>query len=168
MDSRGLNIHDSKGRNRMIRALSRTSPEAKEFIKFLRADLRQHRVHLRFSKTRMVRFSTNLLTAGFFVEPSERKWGMIRVGCGNRKPINILMNLAHEYAHFLQWKNRDSQWHNSDGDIFIGSDYVELEKKTERDAIRLLQEWNIPANYGAIRSRSRSYISYLRDTEINT
>ena len=152
----------------MIRALSRTSPETKEFIKFLRADLRKHRVHLKFSKTRMVRFSKRLLTAGFFVEPTERKWGMIRVGCGNRKPINILMNLAHEYAHFLQWKNRDSDWTRNDGDHIEGSAYVELEKRTEREALSLLREWNIPANYGAIRSRSRSYITYLRDTEIDT
>ena len=116
----------------------------------------------------MVRFSKRLLTAGFFVEPTERKWGMIRVGCGNRKPINILMNLAHEYAHFLQWKNRDSDWTRNDGDHIEGSAYVELEKRTEREALSLLREWNIPANYGAIRSRSRSYITYLRDTEIDT
>jgi hypothetical protein len=151
----------------MIRALCRTSPEAKEFIKFLRDDLRSHRVHLSFSKTRMVRFSKNLLTAGFFLEPTGRKWGMIRVGCGNRKPINILMNLTHEYVHFLQWKNRDSLWTHGNGDHINGSQYVELEERTEQDAISLLREWNIPANYGAIRSRSRSYISYLRDTEIN-
>ena len=116
----------------------------------------------------MVRFSKSLLTAGFFVEPSERKWGMIRVGCGNRKPINILMNLAHEYAHFLQWKNLDREWHRSNDDFIEGSDYVELEKRTEREAISLLREWHIPANYGAIRSRSRSYITYLRNTEIDT
>lgn len=149
----------------MIRVLSRTSPEAKNFIKFIRADLRQHRVHLKFSKTRMVRFSKDLLTAGFFVEPSQRKWGMVRVGCGNRKPINILMNLAHEYTHFLQWKNRDRLWHKADGDLIEGSEYVTLEQRTERDALSLLREWNIPANYGAIRSRSKSYITYLRNTE---
>ena len=152
----------------MIRALSRTSPEAKEFIKFLRDDLRKHRVHLRFSKTRKVRFSKDLLTAGFFLEPTERKWGMIRVGCGNRKPIHILMTLAHEYAHFLQWKRHDRIWSQSEEDLINGDAYIELEKRTEQDAISLLREWNIPANYGAIRSRSRAYISYLRDTEIDT
>ncbi len=151
----------------MIRALSRTSPEAKEFIKFLRIDLSQHRVHLKFSKTRKVRFSKDLLTAGFFLEPTDRKWGMIRIGCGNRKPINILMTLAHEYAHFIQWKRHDSIWKHFTDDPLCGLAYVELEKRTESDAVNLLREWNIPANYGAIRSRSRAYISYLRDTEIN-
>ena len=152
----------------MIRALSRSSPQAQEFLKFLRDDLRSHRVHLKFSRTRMVRFSKNLLTAGFFIEPTDKRWGMIRVGCGNRKPINILMNLAHEYAHFLQWKNRDRAWHDSDSDMIQGSSYIELEKLTEASAINLLRDWHIPANYGAIRSRSRSYIAYLRNTEINT
>lgn len=152
----------------MIRALSRTSPEAKEFLKFLRDDLKSHRVHLKFSKTRKVRFSKDLLTAGFFCEPTDRKWGIIRIGCGNRKPINILMTLAHEYAHFLQWKKHDRIWVQMSNDPICGLAYVELEKRTEQDALNLLREWHIPANYGAIRSRSRSYISYLRDTEINT
>ena len=152
----------------MIRALSRTSPEAMDFIKFIRADLQTHRVHLKFSRTRMVRFSKNLLTAGFFIEPTRTRWGLIRIGTGNRKPINILMNLAHEYTHFQQWKNQDLIWMNSDGDHIQGSSYIELEKLTESSAIHLLRSWNIPANYSAIRSRSRSYITYLRNTEIDT
>lgn len=152
----------------MIRVLSNTSPQAKDFIKFIRSDLNAHNVGLRFSRTRMVKFSQGILTAGYFLEPSPRKRGVIRIGTGNRKPINILANLAHEYIHFLQWKNKDSLWESHDTDIIQGSDYVEIEKQTERDAIRLLREWHIPANYPAIRSRSRSYIAHLRRTEINT
>ena len=67
----------------MIRALCRTSPEAHEFITFIREELRSHRVHLKFAKTRMVRFDRNLLAAGFFLEPSTRKWGMIKIGTGH-------------------------------------------------------------------------------------
>jgi hypothetical protein len=151
----------------MIRALCKTSPEAREFLMYIREELRSHRIHLKFSKTRMVRFSSNLLTAGFFLEPSSRKWGMIKIGTGNRKPITILTNLAHEYAHFLQWKNHDTTWIGSSGDIISGRQYIDIEQRTERSAIRILQEWHIPANYVAIRKRSRSYISYLRSTEID-
>lgn len=152
----------------MIRALCRTSPEAHDFLMCIREELRSHRVHLKFAKTRMVRFDRNLLAAGFFLEPSTRKWGMIKIGTGNRKPITILTNLAHEYAHFLQWKNHDSAWDDSCGDIISGRQYIDIEQQTERSAIRILQEWHIPANYAAIRKRSRSYISYLRSTEIDT
>lgn len=152
----------------MIRALSRTSPEARAFLLSIREELGSHRVHLKFSKSRMVRFDRNLLTAGFFLEPSPRKWGMVMIGTGNRKPITILTNLAHEYAHFLQWKNHDSAWEDSCGDIISGSRYIDIEQRTENSAIRILREWHIPANYAAIRKRSRSYISYLRSTEIDT
>jgi hypothetical protein len=152
----------------MIRVLSRTSNEAMNFLKFIREDLQKHKVRLVFSRFRMVRFSNNLLTAAYFEEPRATKWGMIRIGTGNRKPITVLTTLAHEYTHFLQWKNGDSLWVSQDSDIIQGTDYVEIEKQTERDAIRLLKEWRIPANYSAIRSRSRSYISYLRSTEIDT
>jgi hypothetical protein len=149
----------------MIRTLSKSSPQAKEFLNFIKQDLKAHRVNLSFARTRKVRFSKGILTAGFFVEPSSRRQGQVRVGTGNRKPINILINLAHEYIHFLQWKHGDKIWTQSNGDLIEGSSYIAVEKQTERDAIRLLRDWNIPANYNAIRSRSRAYIAHLRRTE---
>jgi hypothetical protein len=149
----------------MIRTLSKHSPETKEFLKYIREDLKAHRVHLSFSRTRKVRFSKELLTAGFFQEPSHRKWGKIRIGSGNRKSINILVNLAHEYIHFLQWKNGDCQWTGGTEDFIEGESYILLEERTERDAIRLLREWGIPANYNAMRMRSKAYLAHLRRTE---
>jgi catalase len=87
------------------------------------------------------------------------------VGTGNRKPINILQNIAHEYVHFIQWREGDNAWITGDGDLIEGSSYVELEKRTERDAIALLRDWGIPANYNAMRMRSKAYIAHLRRTE---
>lgn len=152
----------------MIRILSRINPSVRDFLTHMREDLNNHRVRLVFGRTRMVRFSNDLLTAGFFQEPSERKWGIIKVGTGNRKPITILTNLAHEYCHFLQWKSGDNQWHKADGNIIDGGSYLKLEEKTEKEAIRLLRDWRIPANYNAVRMRSNAYLSYLRSTEIDT
>jgi len=149
----------------MIRILSNSSPQTKAFLKFIRNDLEQHRVKLTFSRTKMVRFSHGMYTAGYFLEPSARKWGKIRVGTGNRKPINILMNIAHEYAHFLQWKRREKEWSKGHGDLIEGSKYIALEKRTEKTAIELLKEWGIPANYNAVRMRSNAYIAYLRESE---
>ena len=149
----------------MIRTLSKSSPQAKEFLNFIKQDLKAHRVNLSFARTRKVRFAKSILSAGFFVEPTQRKQGCIRVGTGNRKPINILITLAHEYVHFLQWKHGDSVWTQDNEDLVRGSGYIAIEQRTERDAIRLLKEWSSPANYNALRSRSRSYIAYLRRTE---
>ncbi len=152
----------------MIRILSNSSPQAKAFLAHMREDLQNHNVKLIFSRTRMVRFAHGVYTAGYFKEPSPRKAGCIRVGTGNRKPITILANLTHEYAHFLQWKNNDKAWTRSNEDFIEGSSYIELEQRTERQTISLLREWEIPANYNAIRMRSRSYITFLRNTEIDT
>ena len=152
----------------MIRTLNNSSPEAKAFIRHLREDLLQHHVKLTFSRSRKVRFSGNLLTAGFFQEPTGTKWGKISIGTGNRKPITILTKLANEYSHFLQWKNGDTEWVHEQCDHIAGEKYVILEQRTEREAIRLLSTWKIPANFKAIRARSKAYIAYLRLTEINT
>lgn len=149
----------------MIRILSNSSPQAKAFLNFMRNDLEQHRVKLTFSRTRKVRFSHAIYTDAYFLEPTSKKWGRIRVGTGNRKPINILMTLAHEYAHFLQWRRREKEWRSGNEDLIEGEKYVELEKRTEKSAIELLREWHIPANYRAVRMRSKAYIAYLRETE---
>ena len=147
----------------MIRTLSNSSPEAKNFLKFIRHDLQTHRVHLKFSKGRSVRFNNVHSAAGYFEEPRGSQWGIIRVGTGNRKPINVLTNLIHEYCHFLQWKNGDSIWKKlHDGESIEGASYVTLEEHTERDSLRLIREWHLPVNHSAIRKRSRAYIAYLR------
>lgn len=152
----------------MIRTLSRQGTETKEFLKFIREDLRKNRVRLTFSRSRDVRFSGRLTTVGFFEEPTSRTWGRIRIGTGNRKPVTILTNLIHEYCHFLQWKNGDSEYHRSDSDWIDGERYVLLEERTEREAINLIREWNLPMNLSAVRKRSRAYIAWLRATQIDT
>ena len=152
----------------MIRTLSRTSPEVKDFLKYIREDLKNHRVHLKFSKTRNVRFNKTTTTAAYFHEPASNRWGSIRIGTGNRKPITILTNLVHEYCHFIQWKNGDRDWINGNGDHIEGSRYVLLEERTEKEMISLMRSWNLPLNFSGIRKRSRSYIAWLRSNEIDT
>ena len=71
----------------MIRTLSNSSPEAKNFLKFIREELHNNKVKLAFSRTRKVRFSHGVYAAGYFLVPTPRKWGVLRVGTGNRKPI---------------------------------------------------------------------------------
>jgi hypothetical protein len=149
----------------MIRTLSRHSPEAKSLLSHIRSELKESRVRLVFSRTRMVRFDGSNLTAAYFQEPTAKKWGVIRIGTGNRKPINILMNLVHEYVHFLQWRSGDREWTRAKGDFISGSSYIAIEERTEREARAILREWRIPANHGAIRSRSRAYIAWLRLNE---
>jgi hypothetical protein len=146
----------------MIRTLNNSSPEAKNFLKFIRDDLRNNRVALKFSKSRDVRFDGITTTAAYFQEPCLKRQGIIRIGTGNRKPVNVLTNLIHEYCHFLQWKNGDAIWKRLRGDAIDGESYVTLEEHTERDSLRLIREWHLPVNHSAIRKRSRAYIAYLR------
>jgi hypothetical protein len=150
----------------MIRTLSRHSPEAKSLLSHIRSELKENRVRLVFSRTRMVRFDGKQTTAAFFQEPTARKWGVIRIGTGTRKPINVLMNLCHEYVHFLQWKSGDHQWHTAKGDFIAGASYIAIEERTERDARAILREWHIPANHKAVKARSSAYLARLRVDEV--
>lgn len=150
----------------MLRTLQRHSPQTKSLIAHIRADLKAHRVRLVFSRTRMVRFDGTQKTVAYFQEPTPRRWGIIRVGTGNRKPVNILFNLLHEYAHFLQWKSGDRQWHTAKGDFIAGEGYLVLERRTEQDARKMLRDWDIPANHAAIRSRSKAYLARLKADEV--
>lgn len=150
----------------MIRTLSRHSPQSKELLAHIRSELRKRRVRLVFSRTRMVRFDGKQLTAAYFQRPMGRKWGIIRIGTGNRKPINILMNLVHEYVHFMDWSTNHRRWRSSRGDIIEGASYVSVEEEVEAESLRMLREWGIPANHRAVKARSRSYIAWLRLTEV--
>lgn len=149
----------------MIRSLSNSSTEARDFLKFVREDLKAHRVHLRFTNTRMVRMTKGQpLVQGFFAEPLVTRWGIIKIPMRNKRHSTILANLAHEYCHFLQWKSNDRDYNRHDG---IGNSYVRIEEKTEASAIALLKEWNIPLNYRAVKRRSNAYLAHLRESEIN-
>lgn len=139
----------------MVRLLSNHSENTKRFLDHVRETLEQHKVKLNLTTGRRVRHKDGDLCAGFFCEPSAGKWGEIRVATGRKRPSTILAVLAHEYVHFLQWKQGDKVY--TDARV----EYIELEKHTEQKAIRLLKEWNVPLNYRAVKQRSQAYLTYL-------
>lgn len=138
----------------MVRLLSNHSENTKRFLDHVRETLHDSKVKLNFTTGRRVRHQDGDLCAGFFREPSAGKWGEVRVATGRKRPSTVLAVLAHEYVHFLQWKQGDRIYTQE-------IDYYLLEKQTEEKAIRLLREWSVPLNYRAVRQRSQSYLTYL-------
>ena len=87
---------------------------------------------------------------GFFVTPRKNRKGKIKVAAGVSTPI-WLHTLAHEYAHFEYWKKNRRFRQN----------YILDEKRTEKRALELLKEWNLPINIKVREKKSKEYIERL-------
>ena len=90
---------------------------------------------------------------GYFVTPSKKRSGYIIVAAKVPLP-QLLHTLAHEYVHFLQWRAKKPS--------FYSWSYVAHENITEKSAIRLLEDHNLPINLRVRRKKSRAYIKKLK------
>jgi hypothetical protein len=144
----------------VIRTLENHSEPTKDFLNHIRGILHDYRVRLIFTTGKRVRHQDGDLCAGFFREPLSNRYGEIRIATGGKRISTVLAVLAHEYAHFLQWKNQERIY--TDDQV----DYVMLEKRTEAKAIELLKEWQVPLNYRAVKQRSQAYLTYLMKNSI--
>ena len=95
---------------------------------------------------------------GYFEAPSTYNKGMLKVGTGFRDMSDWVLTLAHEYAHMLQWFNRDPIFENFQKDSKY---YAELEIKTEREALKLLKKFNIKITK-KLKNNSNNYIKKIK------
>jgi len=80
--------------------------------------------------------------------------GSIKVAIGGRRSGEWLYSLAHEYAHFLQWRNDDP--------IYETEDYLKLEIHTEQQALELCKEFKLPMPRKQLLIERKKYISRLK------
>jgi len=123
-----------------------------KFIRFVRRKCKQLGVQFTIGKGRTVLFMGEG-SDGFFTPPDKWGPGELKVA---RKCENFILTVAHEYVHMLQWFFEDP--------IYTDGDYYKLEKKTEKDAQKLLKDWNIPARDRERAARmSKKYLHWLKE-----
>ncbi len=123
-----------------------------DFLSFVRRKCAQLNVNFRIGKGRTVLTPDREPSDGYFVEPDKNSPGELAVA---RKCDNFLLTLAHEYTHMLQWFREDPILHG---------DYYLLEKKTERDALKILQDFGINKKKRiAAQRKSKDYLKWLKE-----
>lgn len=88
---------------------------------------------------------------GFFLPPCSKGPGTLAVAT-NCPTDAWQYTLCHEYTHMLQWFRGDK--------ILESKDYYEVEKVTEREALKVAKQFGLSLT--SCRRESRSYMAYLK------
>ena len=129
-----------------------TDPRVLAFISQLREECRAANVRIILKNLKSIRdwdgdFNDGL--DGYFTPPKKGKRGYIIIAAGVPLPTT-LHTLAHEFVHFRQWRARQK--------LFTRWSYHKLEARTEKSALKLLEEHDLPINLSVRRKKSRAYI----------
>lgn len=151
----------------------------RRFVNHVRNELSQHGMKLVFGRGVQVNCE-GMRLSGYFSELE----GVIRVGRRNSYWLTIL---AHEYAHFLQWKNNSREYVdiniNNKDSIYIIEDWIGgteyrpstlrkafvkarlLEKRCEMKALSLIRRFNLPVNEEYFVKQANCHIYYYHMME---
>lgn len=86
--------------------------------------------------------------------PKKRKRGKLAIATGYKRHVDYLWDLAHELAHFRQWKREDPIMSKYEKDE---SFYHLLEKATEKEAQRIFSSWGLRPSK-RLKKRSKKYL----------
>jgi hypothetical protein len=121
-----------------------------DFLKFVRRQCKKLNIKFRIGNGYTVITPDGSVCDGYFLEPHRHHQGELAIA---KKCSNFYLTLAHEYCHMLQWFEEDP--------LYRDGEYYTLEKKTERQALKLLKEWNLPT--GIAMRQSKDYLKWLKE-----
>ena len=120
------------------------------FIHTIRKRCRKLNVHLQLRNGYTCKTPDGDICDGFFIPPDSASSGILAVATG--RPTDAWQyTLCHEYVHMLQWFRDDE---------ILDAPYYELEKATEREAMRVAKEFGL--NVAKCQTESRNYMAYLK------
>lgn len=127
--------------------------KAKKILKDVKKEVQRHNVDLHLAKNYKIIYDSEKCY-GYFVPPEKRKRGKLAVAIGEKRYVDYLWDLAHELAHFRQWKREDPVFmkHLKDD-----SAYLMLEHKTEREAQKIFSKWGLKPSK-RLKARSEKYL----------
>ena len=122
-----------------------------KFIKFIKTECKKCNTRVMFTKWKSVKDDEDYDNIyGYFEIPQGKKKGTIKVAAGGPRTV-WLHTLAHEYAHFEYWK-RNNMFRKS---------YILDETRTEKRALELLEQWDLPIDMKVRRKQSMLYLKSI-------
>jgi hypothetical protein len=127
--------------------------KAKTILRNVKEEIQKHKVDLKLTKNHKVIYDSERCF-GYFLPPEKRRRGKLALAMGEKRHVDYLWDLAHELAHFRQWKRDDPVYlkHQMDD-----SAYSLLEHKTEREAQKIFASWGLRTSK-RLRVRSKKYL----------
>lgn len=101
---------------------------------------------------------------GFFSPPNQLHKGILKVATGDKSREEWILTLAHEYAHMLQWFNRDKVYEDFNKNDNV---YFDLEIQTEKEALKILSSFDIKITT-SLKNKANNYISQIRELLLET
>lgn len=127
--------------------------KAREIIKDVKKEIKKHNIDLKISTSYRIIFESEKCY-GYFVPPEKKKRGKLVVATGYKRHVDYLWDLAHELAHFRQWKREDPIMDKYEKDESL---YHLLEKMTEKEAQRIFSGWGLRPSK-RLKNRSKKYL----------
>lgn len=127
--------------------------KAKYILQDVKKEIEKHNIILKTTQNRMVIYESEKCY-GYFLPPEKTKKGKLVVAMGEKRHVDYLWDLAHELAHFRQWKREDPIYlkHQKDDSV-----YSLLEKRTEREAQKIFSRWGLTPSK-RLKTRSQKYL----------
>jgi len=132
--------------------------KARHILGKVREEISKHNVKLKLTNNYKI-ICESEKCYGYFIPPEKKKKGQLAIAIGEKRHVDYLWDLAHELAHFRQWKRDDPTYlkHMSDS-----SSYSLLEQKTEKEAKKIFLNWGFKIS-NRLQKRSEKYLKTLRE-----
>lgn len=130
--------------------------KAKQIIQGVRREIEQYNVILKVTSGRKIWYESEKCY-GYFVAPIKKKKGELAIAIGDKRHVDYLWDLAHELAHFRQWKREDPIFEKYEKDESL---YYTLEQMTEREAQRIFSGWGLRPSK-RLKKRSKKYLTAI-------
>ena len=133
-------------------------PKIKDFVRYVREDASQCGVRIYLYPYKYIwdyevpKTHPDAQLFGYFLSPTRKKSGRIVIAAGLPLPT-VIHTLAHEYAHFVQWRTKQA--------CYTKNQFVAYERNAEIKAIKLLGDFDLPINIKVRMKRSKQYINDL-------
>jgi len=127
--------------------------KAKKIFKDVKKEISRHNVDLKLTKNYKITYESERCY-GYFIPPGKKKRGKLALALGEKRHVDYLWDLAHELAHFRQWKREDPIFEKYEEDESV---YHKLEQVTEKEAKKIFSRWGLKPSKRLI-ERSKKYL----------
>jgi len=143
--------------------------KAKDFIKHVKSECKQHGIKCDLRKTKYVKLSGNIKCSGYFDEEEPA------LVCSMNRPDSLEI-LAHEFGHFTQWKKNIDIWKKSMISMPLVDEWLEgkevpnikkhlatcrnLELDNEKRAVRIIKKFNLDIDIDKYIKKANAYVLF--------